>query len=58
MSATGKWVSPKDGLTDTLRCKVGESAEECADRHRKAGWEVPTSVSLGEDERGPVLVKG
>jgi hypothetical protein len=52
----GKMWTGSRGMTKTLRCKIGENAEECAERHRKAGWEVPSNVKLGEDEEGPVLV--
>lgn len=43
------------GKTSTLRCKPGESAEDCAQRHKDNGWDVPAGAALGKDKSGPVL---
>jgi hypothetical protein len=42
-------------VTTTLRCKKGETAIECAERHKAAGWDVPGGYKLGSDEVGPIL---
>lgn len=48
-------IKGSKGQTSTLRCKIGESADECAERHKAAGWDVPPGYKLGKDGSGPVL---
>lgn len=64
MSKENHLVDPIDGKmiikgtrgnTTTLRCKKGESAEECAERHKEAGWDVPGGYKMGSDGVGPKL---
>jgi hypothetical protein len=51
-----KIISGSRGKTTTLLCKVGESADECAERHRDNGWDVPPGYKLGTHTNGdPVL---
>lgn len=48
-------ISGSKGKTTVLRCKRGESADDCAERHKAAGWEVPPGFALGKDANGPKL---
>lgn len=48
-------ITGSRGKTSTLRCKVGESVEECAKRHEEAGWDLPPGYKLGSDNSGPKL---
>lgn len=50
-----KIIKGSKGTTSTLRCKKGESAEDCAERHTAAGWKVPPGAKLGADNVGPLL---
>lgn len=48
-------IKGSQGTTTKLRCKKGESADDCAERHKSKGWDVPGGYKLGADEVGPVL---
>lgn len=50
-------ISGTRGKTSTLLCKIGESAEDCAARHRAAGWDVPPGFKLGKDDAGRTLLE-
>lgn len=49
-------ISGTKGKTSTLRCKMDESAEDCANRHIENGWDVPPGYKLGTDAVGPILI--
>lgn len=50
-----KIITGSKGKTTTLRCKKGETAIACAERHKAAGWDVPGGYKLGSDQVGPKL---
>lgn len=52
-----KIISGSKGKTSTLLCKKGESAADCAERHKEAGWDVPPGFKLGQDKTGKPMLE-
>lgn len=47
-----KIISGTRGKTTALLCRRDESADDCAERHKAAGWDVPPGYKLGTDKSG------
>lgn len=43
------------GSTTTLRCKKDEDQTACIERHKAAGWPVPSNAKLIKGPNGPEL---